>query len=235
MSSNPNNQCHHCHNIPNIKINLSCGHTYCYSCILQLQKCTNCNPNTVICFDEIKTCVQDFYMDDDIIWLYSSRYNNFWWCFDTNTNQLIESAFQDYSLRNTVKNFNENKNVQDIDIHETKSISYNNITPIHPSVGTFKTVNFSTKKNNISKKNMRSKYILYEYCLFKNEFVLDFDSMKQINKKTNSKRDIKRIILDQDIDNSQKWEYIKNNYNVIGVAGIEFNCISMYNSRNVQK
>ena len=75
-----------------------------------------------------------------------------------------------------------------------------------------------TDSNNNIKENIPLSYVL-NICNC--EYKIDFDQMKQINN-TNStkKRNIKRIEIDGKIENIEK--YLKNNYNVLGIAGVSY-------------
>jgi hypothetical protein len=191
--------------------NLNCGHIFCTSCLQKLptKKCVECMNDNV---------------ESNIYWVYSSNIRHYWWGYDINLNYQIENIYNDYLIRHNIdspthvkQKFKKKQKQDELDI---KIMMLDNDNSI----------NFENNENNedneeneeIVKIKDDNSILSYNIFISNNEYVINFDHMKQISViNSNKKRNIKRIIIPNHIKNIEN--YLKNECNIIGMSGNKFN------------
>lgn len=225
---------------------LKCNHTFCFLCIKthylnKYQRCPTCYRN----IDSLSPSYiknYDINFEDGFIWVYSSNFSTYWWCYDSESNKQIELIYNDYLARMKIveKNLDfdiyyDNKSTSDA--KENKNdIWFDDFTPIlvddsdnsrkidcvnftqHNNFDAITTIFNTNNDNDLSKKKEMLSYVLN---IGTSKYRIDFDMMTQINTDNPSKkRSIKRIKIDESTNDI--IPYLKNNMNVLGVAGIKF-------------
>ncbi len=254
------NACTICQNKISLPYNLiTCGHAFCFLCIKTFvldghTKCPTCetfiddNLNNVV-IDNISD--KKLVIDDDtleiIFWVYSSAFNNVWWCYDDLTNEHIELIYQDYVKRQNMESDDENNEFdvildKNIKHNEGNIINYDQFAQIMPKYTdksstlsglqdhSFDMVSFSScdeKDSNDLDSNIKQSVLLsYIIDVGRSKYKIDFDAMKQINiVDSNKQRRIKRIEIHEKPENINMEDlhnYLYQNYNIIGIAGIKF-------------
>jgi hypothetical protein len=202
--------------------------------------CPQCN--MFITDDITKVKIDDLYKytveHRKIFWAYSSNYVDHWWCYDSDSCNQIERIYNDYQSRLDALSSPAIQNLPvdvNIDIKSVKKSSVANVSPVNHKLSDLKDTNStdnlidftdlsdttsesSSDSYNETVSNSPLSYII-KICGV--EYKIDFDQFKQINvTNSNKKRSIKRIILDGQIENIEN--YLKTNYNVLGIAGVKF-------------
>ena len=93
----------------NNKFSLPCAHEFCFSCIHNY--CHSKGYNCPICYIELSksifqitvNSINNTLYDEKVYWLYSGMYNSGWWCYDSRSNQCIETIYNDFLNINNVK------------------------------------------------------------------------------------------------------------------------------------
>lgn len=226
-----------CKNTTCLPIKLPCEHIFCYVCAINNFKNNKCYECKKECKEEIGHYVMNYDINSNIVWLYSAQYNNKWWCYDERTSNMIESAYNDYLKRaqfkipdkkqQSILGINSNLIIQ-LDSSQSNNASTNvdntvntvNIDDNAPRL--FAPIDFSNEDIVEHSNNKTNDRISYEFIIGSDQFLMNFNDMFQINQKTNTKRQIQRIALDEKISIDKKWECLRDKHNVKGIAGIIF-------------
>jgi Zinc finger, C3HC4 type (RING finger) len=237
MTNNVPN-CELCLSKINIPLELTCHHKFCYLCIKMNMimtsslACPICHYQIIVDIDNFKISTHELIDNNsNIIWAYSSNYNNLWWCYDTVSIRKLELIYNDYIKRmQGTNNENENSTPDDIKI---KIVNKNSVSSSQSHYSNYEfekmiiqnnhdnEVNFESMNENDSEINEPEIEITYIVKIGHLNYQINIEEMKQINIMDPwKKRNIKRILLINDIDHMMN--YLKNTHNIIGVAGIKF-------------
>jgi hypothetical protein len=253
--------CPICHNEKILPYTLSaCDNSFCFLCIKSHYtngnvKCPNCeqfitdNLNNIIVnvdIDDIpdKKLVIDKDSQNIIFWVYSSSFNNVWWCYDSLTNRHIETIYNDYVKRyNSLDSIDtndeidvefydivkDNESTSPIDFNQFKNLpnDMDNLQKVNNYDCSFDTVQFDDKeKPEYDGEKETVDPLSYLIKIGTTKYKIDFDTMKQISTIDSSKqRKIKRIEINEsfkDINVKELHDYLYLSHGVIGVAGIKF-------------
>lgn len=223
------NTCNICYNDLIVPVIYPCSHIFCLLCLdLGTINCPSCDI-------EIKN-MQSQYQNikyKNHIWLYSSNFNNKWWCYDIKSTRMIETIYTDYCL---IKEMNDIYTDLDLGINLRKKITKtisNDAAYIKindDDLDNYDEVNFedddslnkSFSSDQIKKKSSGIPYIIKAG---NTEYRIDFENMRQINTIDNTKtRKIKRLEIPNSIIEDgydEILEFLKCN-NVIGISGKKF-------------
>jgi len=161
--------------------------------------------------------------ENNYIWLYSSNYNEFWWCYDKSQNLQIENTYKDFLLKqNSVKNDDISIKIK---INKSKENHKYDISKIN-----FHAIDIESDEE--TKLNFTDEYIIestnivpisYIMQIQSTEYKLDFDSMKQINlSELWKKRSIKRLTIPSSTYSFLEIITYLKSQNVIGITGTKF-------------
>ena len=246
--------CTICQNETSLPYNLiTCGHVFCFLCIKTWVldghiECPTCETsiddnldNVVIDNISDKKLVIDG--DTIIFWVYSSAFNNVWWCYNDSQNEHIETIYQDYVKRQNMELSTDSDEIdvildKNINDNEENVINYDQFAQIAPKSTilsglhdhSFDMVSFSSSDDNDSNDSdsnaQQNAPLSYIIDIGRSNYKIDFDAMKQINTvDSNKQRGIKRIEINEKPENINMEDlhnYLHQNYNIIGIAGIKF-------------
>jgi len=185
-----------------LPVQLSCGHNFCYLCVKSqitsgIQCCHTCGIGLNIDAKGNILDSNELSNDRNIYWMYSVKHGNSWWCYTHRESNQLESMFNDYLIE---------KGILSATDKDAISIINNDIIN---NGNNHELIKLPQHLNNIKVSGM--------------EFKIDFNKMNQININDNTKqRNIKRIQIKNNIPYADIINYLKHNYNVIGIAGIKF-------------
>lgn len=227
----------------NIPIELKCNHIYCFICSTKINNCLECH-NPVI-YNETNHNVT-INSELSYIWLYSSNYNDTWWCYDRENSNHIEYIYNDYVKVNKIKNnissdycndgieiniSNKMVKKSDFKLSSSPMLVEDSFIDMELNDDTDYIYYDDTNLNhNSNKKNMYStkssnKLISYNITVNNKIYRMNFDMMKQINVyNPNKKRNIKKIFIEDDIIKSNNMNiinFMKKN-KIIGISGKKF-------------
>lgn len=147
---------------------------------------------------------------DSRLWFYSGIFSG-WWCYDNLHNTKLNKIYKDYCIRNNIPT------------KDSTNIKNKNLQKKIYSVKNFDFVDFDDSDSDDDKNNT-NEVIDYIITTNSNQFIIDFDNMKQINVSDNKKqRNIMYIDIPNEIigDNDKIIKHLKS-YNVKGIAGTTF-------------
>jgi hypothetical protein len=175
-------------------------------------------------------------------WVYSSTFQNNWWCYDDESNKKIEKIHKDY-LQRKLKSEENNKELENdvtIDIKlastkkrgtTTKKIIINEeicFVPYCPSDDEieFDPVEFGSGESHdildTNKSDLKTDDILYIIKIGTANYHIDFENQKQIHAlDIRKQRNIRRISLSED-DQTEKIVNFLKSEGVVGISGLKF-------------
>ena len=223
-----NNPCNICYDNPHVAISLVCTHIFCLLCLsADAEVCPKCGGTFENAVIENK--------DINYLWLYSSNFNNKWWCYNNKLNKVIETIYKDYLL---IKEMNDKFSDLDLGIKIKKQgiyktnknkLDFTKITD--EEFDSSLEVNFEDDENemelNNSKQEQKCSAESYVVKVGNSEYRIDFNIMRQINLLDNSKtRRIERLEIPESVLEGGYFDlinFLKNDYNIIGISGVKFN------------
>jgi len=158
------------------------------------------------------------------LWLYASNYGGLQWCYDKESNQKIESIYNDYLwIMNNNGNHNHDNIKMDVSPGRKKKIikttddKFDEFVMDNDNLDLMVEFPKNEKKYELPKSKEPLSYIVKMGSF---SYKMDFDLMKQINiHDTSKRRSIKRITIPDNVGDIM--EYIKGK-NVIGISGKKF-------------
>lgn len=235
MSQNIVKTCMLCDKQLNIPTKLDCGDIFCFTCIKTYvldcgQKCPICKQLIIKNLAEYTTTIN--MNKSSFRWVFSSTFNDGWWCYDDVTNLHIEKIYHDYLKRtNQIDKLTEitkeyNKNFEK-SLEKTDDTTKSSVDAVKKGKF-YDFVDFSNTSNKVS--DIIDKFVdqtkkddeltTYVIIIGSNKYLIDFDHMKQIHTADHDKkRSIQRISI---LDENNLTEYLIKNHKIKGVAGIKF-------------
>ena len=164
----------------------------------------------------------------DFIWLYSSAFGFGWWKYNNDDNVKIINMFKDHCKRKNIL-------INDV-VCDTHNITCENVKKCVENTHEYDTESNSDFDsdsdsdsdlidfNEICDDDI-NEYTMVDYTIHANneDYKIDFDAMKQINKNNNSKmRNIKLIKIVGPGRSEETIEHILKSINVKGTSGKKF-------------
>lgn len=145
------------------------------------------------------------------VWLYSARFGNMWWCYDTHSSEKLDIIYNDFVKRN--------KQTDDAHSADIKVINDSEIVVDVPITnGTFDYVMYEDSIKSQDENLTQS--ISYNLLIDGNEFTVDFHHWRQSNSQhPNRIRYIKTITVPHEITNGVNLVNFLINNNVKGFSG----------------
>ena len=211
-------ECNKCHQDSIIPCHMGCGHMFCFLCLNDITICTICNASTGFMPNNLPG-------NKNYLWLYGSNHSGMWWCYDNNSNELIEQLYQQ-----TI-NINEDDKIKLVLTKKTDVTAQINIPQ-------FSTVNMSNDSNssnlivnfsddNLTDKEIHSVHQISSIIKIEDQYYeIDLNKMYQYNMiDKNKKRRIKRIEVPTNISkgNLPGVKSYLSDENILGISGKLFN------------
>jgi hypothetical protein len=151
----------------------------------------------------------------NVIWLYSAKYGNMWWCYNNETSLKLDLIYADFMKLTDSNNVAIEKNYKTVDPESLRSspdLLYN--PSFDPVI--YDDINDSDTK--VVVKDNNNVVVDYMIQVDNNKFVIDFNHWQQINFVHNyRKRKIMRLIIPDNIGNVK--EYLIQQKYIKGISG----------------